>query len=81
VIVALVATAVSLYYYFGLVRAVYMRSPAGVGLAPAGGQPPRELALQTAIFGCMVVTVGSFFFVEPLIRICRMAADSLNYPF
>jgi len=81
VIVGLVATAVSLYYYFGLVRAVYMRSPAGIGLAPAGGQPPRELALQTAVFGCLVVTVGSFFFVEPLIKLCRMAAESLGYPF
>src|SRR5262245_1681008 len=32
VIVGLVATAVSLYYYFGLVRAIYMRAPAGIGL-------------------------------------------------
>ncbi len=81
VIVALVATAVSLYYYFGLVRAVYMRAPGGVSLAPAGGQPPRELALQAAVLGCVAVTVASFVFVEPLIRICRMAADSLIYPF
>src|SRR5437764_4646285 len=51
VIVAVVATAVSLYYYFGLVRAVYMRAPTGM-LAPAGGQLPRELALQTAVLGC-----------------------------
>ena len=81
VIVALVATAVSLYYYFGLVRALYMRAPAGVGIAAAGGQPPRELALQTAVFGCLVVTVGSFFFVDPLIRLCRLAAASLGYPY
>jgi NADH-quinone oxidoreductase subunit N len=81
VIVAVVATAVSLYYYFGLVRAIYMRAPAGVGLAPAGGQPPRELALQTAVLGCLVVGVGSFFFVEPLIKLCRLAASSLGYPF
>jgi NADH:ubiquinone oxidoreductase subunit 2 (subunit N) len=79
VIVALVATAVSLYYYFGLVRAVYMRAPTGVGLAPAGGQPPRELALQTGVLACMVVTVGSFFFVEPLIKLCRMAASALGF--
>ncbi len=81
VIVALVATAVSLYYYFGLVRALYMRAPAGVGIAAAGGQPPRELALQTAVLGCLVVTVGSFFFVDPLIRLCRLAAASLGYPY
>jgi NADH:ubiquinone oxidoreductase subunit 2 (subunit N) len=81
VIVALLATAVSLYYYFGLVRAVYMRAPTGMGMAAAGGQPPRELALQTAVLGCLVVTVGSFFFVDPLIRLCRMAAASLGYPY
>ena len=80
VIVALVATAVSLYYYFGLVRAVYMRVPTG-RLAPAGGQPPRELALQTAVLGCLVVTVASFFAVQPLIKLCRMAAESLHFPF
>jgi NADH-quinone oxidoreductase subunit N len=79
VIVAVAATAVSLYYYFGLVRAMYMRAPAGVGLAPAGGQPPRELALQTAVFACTVVTVVSFFAVEPLIKLCRMAAESLGF--
>jgi NADH-quinone oxidoreductase subunit N len=79
VIVALVATAVSLYYYFGLVRAIYMRAPATAGLAPAGGQPPRELSLQTAVLGCLVVVVGSFFFVEPLIKLCKMAAASLTF--
>ena len=81
VIVGAVATAVSLYYYFGLVRAMYMRAPEPVGLAPAGGQPPRDLALQSAVFGCMVFVVGSFFFVEPLIKLARMAANSLSYPF
>jgi NADH-quinone oxidoreductase subunit N len=79
VIVGVAFTAVSLYYYFGLVRALYMRAPASVGLAPAGGQPPRELSLQTAVLGCLVVVVGSFFFVEPLIKLCRMAADSLTF--
>jgi NADH-quinone oxidoreductase subunit N len=79
VIVGAVATAVSLYYYFGLVRALYMRAPAAVGLAPAGGQPPREAALQTAVFGCLVVTVASFFAVEPLIRLAKMAASSLSF--
>jgi len=79
VIVGVVATAVSLYYYFGLVRAMYMRAPAPVGIAAAGGQPPRELALQTGVLACLVVTVGSFFFVEPLIKLCRMAASALGF--
>jgi NADH-quinone oxidoreductase subunit N len=79
VILGVVATAVSLYYYLGLVRAIYMRAPAPVGLVAAGGQPPREFALQTAAFACLVVVVASFFFVEPLLKLCRMAADSLIY--
>jgi NADH-quinone oxidoreductase subunit N len=79
VIVGAVATAVSLYYYFGLVRAIYMRAPAGLSLAPTGGQPPRELALQTAVFGCLAVIVASFFAVEPLIKLARMAASSLSF--
>ena len=79
VIVGAVATAVSLYYYLGLVRALYMRSPASMVAAPVGGQPPRELALHAAVFGCLVVTIGSFFFVEPLIRFAGMAAESLSY--
>jgi NADH-quinone oxidoreductase subunit N len=79
VIVGLVATAVSLYYYFGLVRAMYMRAPAPAGVAAVGGQPPREFALQTGVLACLVVAVGSFFFVEPLIKLCRMAASALGF--
>jgi hypothetical protein len=33
------------------------------------------------VLGCLVVTVASFFFVDPLIRLCRMAAASLGYPY
>jgi hypothetical protein len=31
------------------------------------------------VLGCLVVVVGSFFFVEPLIKLCRMAAESLTF--
>src|SRR5881227_1876237 len=41
-IVGVVATLVSLYYYLGVVRAMYFRSPAELQLLPAGGSPPRE---------------------------------------
>jgi NADH:ubiquinone oxidoreductase subunit 2 (subunit N) len=78
VIVGLVATAVSLYYYLGVVRALYMRgSPAGQGVLAVGGRPPRELALHTAVVGCLVVTVGSFFAVQPLIDLAKKAVSSL----
>jgi NADH-quinone oxidoreductase subunit N len=81
VIVGCVATAVSLYYYLSVVRAIYMRAPAQLQAAPSGGQPPRELALHAGVVICLAVTVGSFFAVEPLIDLARNAAASLSYPF
>jgi len=80
VIVGVAATAVSLYYYLGVIRAMYMRSAAELQLAPVlGGSPPRELALQTAVTGALVVTVGSFFAVQPLIEAAKHAAASLPF--
>jgi NADH-quinone oxidoreductase subunit N len=76
VIVGVVATAVSLYYYLGIIRALYMRQ-APATLAVAGGQPPREWALQLGVTGALVVTVGSFFAVQPLIDLARHAYDQL----
>jgi NADH-quinone oxidoreductase subunit N len=77
VIVGVAATAVSLYYYLGVVRALYMRPAATVGLAPAGGSPPPERLLQASVAACLVVTVGSFFAVQPLIDLARHAAGAL----
>jgi NADH-quinone oxidoreductase subunit N len=80
VIVGVVATAVSLYYYLGVIRAMYMRPSEELQLAPvAGGSPPRELVLQTAVAAALVVTVGSFFAVQPLIDAARHAAASLPF--
>jgi NADH-quinone oxidoreductase subunit N len=79
VIVGVVATLVSLYYYLGIVRAMFMRRPEELQLAPIGGSPPREALLQTAVFACLVVTVGSFFAVQPLIDLARNAASSLAF--
>jgi NADH-quinone oxidoreductase subunit N len=88
VIVGVVATIVSLYYYLGIVRAMYMRPAEELTLAAvgtvepprpaiAGGSPPREAALQVAVGAAFVVTLGSFFAVEPLITLAREAAASL----
>ena len=69
VIVGVVATAVSLYYYLAVVRAMYMRPTAELQLAPtlvpagaiaAGGSPPRDAMLQTTVLLAMVGTIGSF---------------------
>jgi len=80
VIVGVVATAFSLYYYLAVIRAMYMRS-APTRLAPVGGQPPRELALSAGVVASLVVVVVSFFAVEPLIDLAEYAAASLSYPF
>jgi NADH:ubiquinone oxidoreductase subunit 2 (subunit N) len=77
VIVGVVATAVSLYYYLGIVRALYMRTGAELQLAPAGGAPPREALLQTAVLGCVAVTVASFFAVQPLVDLAKHAGHAV----
>jgi NADH-quinone oxidoreductase subunit N len=77
VIVGVLATLVSLYYYLAIIRSMYMRPAAELGLAPIGGSPPREIMLSSAAFLAMVVNVGSFFAVQPLVDFARGAADSL----
>jgi NADH-quinone oxidoreductase subunit N len=78
VIVGLAATAVSLYYYLGVVRAMFMRPSEELQLAPvAGGSPPPERLLQTAVAMALFVTVGSFFAVEPLIEAAKQATSAL----
>jgi NADH-quinone oxidoreductase subunit N len=78
-VIGAVFTAVSIYYYLGVVRAMYMR-PRAV-LAPAGGSPPRDLALDTAVVASLVIGVGTFFGVDPLIDVCRDAVEFLTFPF
>ena len=79
VIVGALATLVSLYYYLGVVRALYMRSPLELRLAPTGGSPPPERLLHAATFVCIAVTVGSFFAVQPLIDVARHAAAAIPF--
>jgi len=79
VIVGVAATAVSLYYYLGVIRAMYMRPAEELQLAPVGGSPPRELVLQSTVALALVVTVGSFFAVQPLIHVAKEAAASLPF--
>ncbi|MFY9577755.1 MAG: NADH-quinone oxidoreductase subunit N [Gaiellaceae bacterium] len=79
VIVGVIATLVSLYYYLGVVRAMFMRRTEDLQLAPIGGSPPRDALLQTAVLGCLVVTVGSFFAVQPLIDLAKHAAAALPF--
>ena len=80
IVAGVIATAISLYYYLGVIRALYLRP--GAELRPvvvAGGSPPRDPLLQSAVLLSLVVTVGSFFFVQPLIDLARDAAASLPF--
>jgi len=79
VVLGVLATALSLAYYLNIVRALYMRSGevASGTVVAAGGSPPRDLLLDGAVAAGIVVTVGSFFFVQPLVDLARDAAASL----
>jgi NADH-quinone oxidoreductase subunit N len=80
VVVGVLATLVSLYYYLGVVRAMFMRRTEDLQLAPVGGSPPRDALLQVTVVACLVVTVGTFFAVQPLIDLATHAAASLPFP-
>ena len=77
IVAGVIATMISAYYYLGIVRAMYFRDSAELQLAPAGGSPPREVLLSAGVGICLVVTVGSFFAVQPLIDVARSAAHAL----
>jgi NADH-quinone oxidoreductase subunit N len=78
VLAGVIATAISLYYYLAVIRALYMRMP-DVQLAPAGGSPPREAVLQGTILTCVAITIGSFFAVQPLINVAEKATAHLPF--
>jgi NADH:ubiquinone oxidoreductase subunit 2 (subunit N) len=67
------------YYYLGLVRAMFMRRTKDLQLAPIGGSPPRDALLQTGVLACLIATVGLFFAVQPLIDVAKHAASSLPF--
>ena len=79
VIVGVVATVVSVYYYLYVLRAMYMQTPE-VRLAPAGGSPPRDSMLTATVVASLVVTVGSFIAADPLLDTVRDAVSFLDFP-
>jgi NADH-quinone oxidoreductase subunit N len=79
IVVGVVATIVSAAYYLAVVRAMYFRESAELQLAPAGGSPPRDVLLAGGVGACLVVTIGSFFAVQPLIDVAQSAASSLPF--
>jgi NADH-quinone oxidoreductase subunit N len=83
VIVGVLATLVSLYYYLGIVRAMYMRPSEELQVQPdgtvavSGGAPAAERLLHVAVGAALAVSVGSLFAVQPLIDLARHAASAL----
>jgi NADH-quinone oxidoreductase subunit N len=77
IVIGVIATMISAYYYLGIVRAMYFRESAELQLAPSGGAPPREALVGAAVVICLAVTVGSFFAVQPLIDVASAAANAL----
>ena len=80
VVIGVLATALSLAYYLAIVKSLFMRE-SGVGgpVVAAGGSPPRDLPLQVAVGAALVVTIGSFFFVQPLVDLAQDAVASLPF--
>ena len=77
VLVGVAATLLSLYYYLAVIRAMLMRPAAELGLAPIGGSPPREVLLTSAAVTAMIVNIGAFFAIQPLVDLTRTAAEAL----
>jgi NADH-quinone oxidoreductase subunit N len=77
IVVGVIATMISAYYYLGVVRAMFFRESLELQLAPAGGAPPREALAGFGVLVCVAITVGSFFAVQPLIDVAESAARSL----
>ena len=80
VVIGVLATALSLAYYLNVVKALYMRSGEVRGdVVAAGGSPPRDSLLDAAVAAGLVVTIGSFFVVQPLVDLASDAAASLPF--
>jgi hypothetical protein len=58
---------------------MYMRTGSRAPPRVAGGSPPRDFALGPAIGACVVVTIGSFFVVQPILDAASDAASSLPF--
>ena len=78
-IVGVVATAISVYYYANVIRAMYMQ-PRELAVVAAGGSPPQDRLLVTAVGATVAVAIGSFVFADPLVDIAADAVAFLQFP-
>ena len=79
VLIGVAATMISLAYYLNVVRWMYMRTATAPQVVAVGGAPPREYALGLAVAAAVVVTVGSFFVVQPILDLASDAVASLPF--
>jgi NADH-quinone oxidoreductase subunit N len=78
VVAGVLATALSLAYYLSIVKALFMRhGDLPEGIVAAGGSPQRDLLLETGVAAALVVTIGSFVFVQPIVDLASDAVSSL----
>jgi NADH-quinone oxidoreductase subunit N len=81
IIVGVIATIVSLYYYLAVVRAMYMRPSDELRVATvAGGAPPADRLLHVAVGLALVVSVGSLFAAQPLFDLAKHSVLSFFAP-
>jgi NADH-quinone oxidoreductase subunit N len=80
VVIGVLATALSVFYYLRVVGVMYMR-PGRDELrpAPAGGSPPSDPALSFAVAVAAFVTIASFFFAGVLLDLAGDAAAVLPF--
>jgi NADH-quinone oxidoreductase subunit N len=74
-----IATAVSVYYYLNVIRAMYMQ-PRELAVVAVGGSPPPDRLLVASVAGSALVAVGSFVFAGPLLDIAADAVVFLPFP-
>jgi NADH-quinone oxidoreductase subunit N len=79
-IVGVAATVVSIYYYLGIVRAMFMTLPEP-RVVPAGGSPPRDPVLAGTVAASLIVAVGSLVAADPLLEWAREAAAVVSFPY
>ncbi len=79
VIIGVVGTVISVPYYLGVVRAMYMGRPETSAVVVAGGSPPRDLLLGATVAACVLISVASFVFAGPLVDLARDTVGPLIF--
>ena len=80
IVAGVIATAISLYYYLGVVRAhLHAVRPPSCGRRSRAARRRSTRCSRARSSLAVVVTIGSFFFVQPLIDLAGDAAASLPF--